>query len=145
MHAEDYLEYAYLQLGRDAEARGVAETVARVERLDVPNFAGRLRPRGGPDALRRRAREVERSGEARARAGRLPVGEVPLAPRPSSFRAGALGAARSGDLAAARAAPDRLEAIKSEPRQEGRQILVRTGRDPAPRNRLLARPRREEG
>src|SRR6185295_1051907 len=25
MHAEDYLEYAYLQLGRDADARGVAE------------------------------------------------------------------------------------------------------------------------
>ena len=39
LHAEDYLEYAYLQLGRDAEARGVAERVARVERLDVPNFA----------------------------------------------------------------------------------------------------------
>src|SRR6266852_1612925 len=30
MHAEDYLEYAYLQLGRDSEAGSVVERVARV-------------------------------------------------------------------------------------------------------------------
>src|SRR6266567_6044188 len=39
MHAEDYLEYAYLQLGRDSEAGSVVEKVSRVDRLDVPNFA----------------------------------------------------------------------------------------------------------
>src|SRR5260370_8267570 len=48
MHAEDYLVYAYLQLGRDAEARGVVETVARVERLDVPNFAAPYPPPAVP-------------------------------------------------------------------------------------------------
>ncbi|HET7786356.1 MAG TPA: hypothetical protein VFL36_10315 [Myxococcales bacterium] len=39
MHAMDYLEYAYLQTGQDAKARDVAETVAGVTRLDVPQFA----------------------------------------------------------------------------------------------------------
>ncbi len=110
MHAEDYLEYAYLQLGRDAEARGVAERVARVERLDVPNFAAAYALAAVPTRY-----AVERGKWSDA---------ARLEPRPSSFPwekfrnaeailyfGRALGAARSGDVAAAREALGRLDAI----------------------------------
>jgi hypothetical protein len=118
MHAEDYLEYAYLQLGRDAEARGVVETVARVERLDVPNFAAAYALAAVPTRY-----AIERGKWSEA---------AKLEPRPASFPwekfrwaeaivvcGRALGAARSGDLATARAALDRLETIKSELEKKG--------------------------
>jgi tetratricopeptide (TPR) repeat protein len=118
MHAEDYLEYAYLQLGRDAEARGVAETVARVERLDIPNFAAAYALAAVPTRY-----AIERGKWSEA---------AKLEPRPAGFPwekfrwaeaivvwGRALGAARSGDLPTARAALDRLETIKSELEKKG--------------------------
>src|SRR4030095_2944731 len=36
LHAMDYLEYAYLQIGRDDKAREVVEGVARVTSLSAP-------------------------------------------------------------------------------------------------------------
>src|ERR1700724_2108794 len=39
LHALDYLAYAYLQEGQDAKARAVAQQVAAVDTLDVPQFA----------------------------------------------------------------------------------------------------------
>jgi hypothetical protein len=39
LHAMDYLTYAYLQQGRDAEARAVVEDAARATQFDEPNFA----------------------------------------------------------------------------------------------------------
>ncbi len=118
LHASDYLEYAYLQLGRDAEARGVVERVARVERLDVPNFAAAYALAAVPA---RYAVERQKWSDA-----------AKLEPRPGSFPwekfrnaeailyfGRALGAARSGDLAAAREAVGRLDAIRSELDQKG--------------------------
>jgi hypothetical protein len=118
MHAEDYLEYAYLQLGRDAEARGVAETVARVERLDVPNFAAAYALAAVPTRY-----AVERGKWSEAAKLELKPAGFPW----EKFRNAeaivvfgrALGAARSGDPAAARAALDRLEAIKGELEKKG--------------------------
>jgi hypothetical protein len=118
LHAADYLEYAYLQLGRDAEARGVVERVARVERLDVPNFAAAYALAAVPTRY-----AVERGKWSDA---------AKLEPRPSGFPwqkfrnaeailcfGRALGAARSGDLAAAREALGRLETIQSELDRKG--------------------------
>src|SRR6185436_3688533 len=39
LHALDYLEYAYLQLGADQKAREVLEEVAKASRFDEANFA----------------------------------------------------------------------------------------------------------
>src|SRR5205085_9073226 len=39
LHALDYLEYAYLQAGRDADATAVLDRIRKVDALDVPNFA----------------------------------------------------------------------------------------------------------
>ena len=118
LHAEDYLEYAYLQLGRDTEARGVAERVARVERLDVPNFAAAYALAAVPTRY-----AVERGKWSDA---------AKLEPRPSGFPwekfrnaeailcfGRALGAARSDDLAAAREALGRLETIRNGLDQKG--------------------------
>ena len=118
LHAEDYLEYAYLQLGRDAEARGVVERVARVERLDVPNFAAAYSLAAVPTRY-----AVERGKWSEA---------AKLTLRPPSFPwekfrnaqalvvfGRALGAARSGDLDAARTEIGRLETIKSDLDRKG--------------------------
>lgn len=118
LHATDYLEYAYLQLGRDAEARGVVERVTRVERLDVPNFAAAYALAAVPTRY-----AVERGKWSDA---------AKLEPRPSGFPwekfrnaeailyfGRALGAARSGDLAAAREAAGRLETIRNELDRKG--------------------------
>jgi len=118
MHAEDYLEYAYLQLGRDSEAGSVVEKVGRVDRLDVPNFAAAYALAAVPTRY-----AIER--QKWAEAARLEV-------KPASFPwqkfrnaeailcfGRALGAARSGDLAAAREALGRLEAIEKELDQKG--------------------------
>jgi hypothetical protein len=118
LHAADYLVYAYLQLGRDTEARGVVERVARVERLDVPNFAAAYALAAVPTRY-----AVERGKWSDA---------ARLEPRPSGFPwekfgnaeailcfGRALGAARSGDLAAAREAAARLETIKNDLDRKG--------------------------
>jgi tetratricopeptide (TPR) repeat protein len=118
LHAADYLEYAYLQLGRDAEARGVVERVARVERLDVPNFAAAYALAAVPTRY-----AVERGKWSDA---------AKLEPRPTNFPwekfrnaeailcfGRALGAARSGDFAAAREALARLETIENELDRKG--------------------------
>ena len=39
LHAVDYLAYAFLQQGRDADALRMVERVRKVEKLDNPNFA----------------------------------------------------------------------------------------------------------
>jgi len=39
VHAMDYMVYAHLQLGQDAAARALVEEVARMQRVDVTNFA----------------------------------------------------------------------------------------------------------
>lgn len=118
LHAEDYLEYAYLQLGRDAEARGVVEREARVERLDVPNFAAAYSLAAVPTRY-----AVERGKWSEA---------AKLELKPSSFPwerfrnaqaitvfGRALGAARSGDLDAARTEIGRLETIRDELDRKG--------------------------
>jgi hypothetical protein len=118
LHAADYLMYAYLQLGRDTEARGVVERVARVERLDLPNFAAAYALAAVPTRY-----AVERGKWSDA---------AKLEPRPSGFPwekfenaeailcfGRALGAARSGDLAAAREAAARLETIKNDLDRKG--------------------------
>jgi tetratricopeptide (TPR) repeat protein len=108
MHARDYMTYAYLQMARDAEALQVIHA-AKAPRsgFDTPHFAG---PYGLAAMVSRYPLERERWEEAKALTlpdlgfdwGKYPEGETVL-----QFAKG-LGAARSGDVAAATAAFDRL-------------------------------------
>ena len=93
MHALDYMAYAYLQLGRDNEARSVVEEAAQVSGFSRPS---------GPYAFAAiPARYAVERGDWSA--------AMKLEPVPNNFHyteaqtrfARALGAARSGDTAAA--------------------------------------------
>ncbi len=97
LHAMDYLVYAHLQLAQDKEARGVIDEMGAVKGYN-PNV------RTGPYAVAAsRARYLVERGDWR--------GAAALAVEPSRFAyvdaithfARALGAARTGDLPAARA------------------------------------------
>lgn len=103
MHAMDYMVYAYLQRGQDAEARAVVDEMATV--------TGWKRNGGFFAAAAAPARYAVERGDWKAAAA-LPV-------RPSDFPytdaithfARAMGAARSGDPAAAQADIDALARI----------------------------------
>jgi hypothetical protein len=110
LHALDYLEYAYLQTGRDADADRVLAEVRAVKALDVPNFAAAyaLASVGARHALERRD-----WAEARALAVEpswFPWARFPYAEANVHF-ARALGGARGGALEVAREALVRLDAI----------------------------------
>lgn len=112
LHAMDYLEYAYLQTGRDAEARQVVQAAARVTSLDAPSFAAGYALAAIPArfALERRAWK-EAAGLALGPPS-FPWDRFAYAEAIVHF-ARAVGAARSGGLDTARAAVGRLAAIQS--------------------------------
>jgi tetratricopeptide (TPR) repeat protein len=106
-HAWDYLTYAYLQQGQDAEARAMVEEVGRA--TAAPSIATDYAFAAIPA---RYALERSRWREA----AQLPVRASP------GFRAGeaithfarGIGSARSGDLASARREAEALAAIRAE-------------------------------
>ncbi len=111
-HAMDYLEYAYLQEGRDREAKAVVDTAAGVTAIFPPS--GLTNDYALAAIPARYALERGQWAEA---------AKLPLRPAPSwrgteaiTHFARAIGAARSGDLARAAAEVDtlgRLEAALS--------------------------------
>jgi tetratricopeptide (TPR) repeat protein len=110
LHAVDYLAYAFLQQGRDAEAHAMLERVRTVERLDNPNFAAAYALAAVPARV---ALERARWAEAAALEvgpASFPWAKFPYAEAITHF-ARALGAARTGDVARARQAVERLEAL----------------------------------
>jgi tetratricopeptide (TPR) repeat protein len=113
LHAMDYLEYAYLQLGNDAAAQKVVKEMAAVTRVDQPIFSAAYAFAATPA---RYPLERHQWGEA----ARLTVGpawfpwkDFPWAEAVTHFARG-LGAARSGDLATARAEVQRLGEIRDQ-------------------------------
>jgi hypothetical protein len=98
LHAMDYMTYAYLQLGRDADARKVYDEAMRVTgttvRQTAPYAIAAMQARY---ALERGAWSDAAKLEPIALAKLYPFAEA------NTYLARALGAARSGDAAAARA------------------------------------------
>src|SRR5262249_17950045 len=95
LHAMDYMEYAYLQLARDGDARRVLE--------EAPRIAGiNLMGRGGPYALAAIPARyaVERSAWQEAAQLQPQASRFPFAEAMTHF-ARAVGAAHSGDAATA--------------------------------------------
>ena len=102
LHAMDYLAYAYLQEGRDRDARAVLETMPRVQSSDPAYYAGLFATASIPSRY-----ALERHNWAEAAALQLtpeifPGGRYAWT-ESSIYFARALGAARMGSAAAARA------------------------------------------
>ena len=110
LHGEDYLVYAYLQLAQDDNARGVIAAVAAMT-PDPDSFAGAFSRAAAP------ARYVFERGDWKG-ASTLEVkpNKFPQAMAISHF-ARAIGAARSGDVAAARTDAAKLVELRDRLRE----------------------------
>ena len=113
LHASDYMVYAYLQTGRDGEARRVVEGLGQYDKMDRPVFIGPFALAAMPARL-----ALERGAWAEAAA---------LQPRQSSFPhvdaitrfARAVGLARAGRLEEAGPEVEALRAAASVLRERG--------------------------
>src|SRR3989454_990262 len=111
LHAMDYLEYAYLQVGRDDEAKRVLEDLGRVRRLDRETLQAAYAFAAIPARYAlERGRWEEASGLEVGPAW-FPWVRFPW-PEANVQFARTLGAARSGRPAAARADLERLASIR---------------------------------
>ena len=113
LHADDYLVYAYLQRGEDDKVRQLVEEVTAVRNLDVENFAGYYALAAIPArfALERR-RWADAAALTVTPAG-LPWDSYAYAEALTYF-ARAIGAARGGDPARARADVERLKKLRQK-------------------------------
>jgi tetratricopeptide (TPR) repeat protein len=104
-HAVDYMVYAYLQLGQDAEARRSIDDAMKVTSITtrfVPRYAMAAMP----------ARYALERGAWQEAAKLQPVGSDYPFVEAITYFARSVGAARSGDVAAARADADKLEGFQ---------------------------------
>jgi tetratricopeptide (TPR) repeat protein len=111
LHAYDYMMYAYMQLARDRDARGVMEEVLGTRKLNVDHFAGAFALAAIPARY-----TLERGRWSDAAALTLTPGDLawdkfPQAESITWFARG-IGAARSGNVADARSSLARIEVLR---------------------------------
>jgi hypothetical protein len=109
LHAVDYLVYAYLQLGRDAEAKKYVDLAAAVKKIDNPNFAAAYAITAVPARYALERRQWKEAAALRVPTN-MALDNFAYAEANVHF-ARAIGAARSGDLVVARDALQRLESL----------------------------------
>ena len=112
LHAMDYLEYAYLQCGQDANARAIVDSVEAVRSLDRPVFQAGYALAAIPARYALERRDWKAAATLTALPASYPWEKYPYALAIVQF-ARAVGAARSGDLAGARAAVAQLDTIRT--------------------------------
>jgi len=106
-HAYDFMAYAYLQLGQDAKAKALIDQSAAVKKIIGARLAGATAQAAVP------ARYMLERQDWRSAAQLAPLG-TDIAPAEAiTHFARAIGAARSGDLAAAEADLQKLNAIRT--------------------------------
>jgi tetratricopeptide (TPR) repeat protein len=113
LHALDYLEYSYLQTAQDEKARAVVGEIARVDKLDEPNFAAGYALAAVPARWALERRDWAAAKALTVTPQSFPWAKVPYAEAITHF-ARAVGAARLKDAATARSALARLEKIKAD-------------------------------
>ena len=111
LHAMDYLEYAYLQTGQDAKARGLVDSVLHAARFDAPVFQAAYALAAIPARYALERRDWKRAAAIEVAPASFPWAQYPYAEAIIHF-ARAIGSARTGDLVAARQAVAKLEAIR---------------------------------
>jgi tetratricopeptide (TPR) repeat protein len=112
MHAMDYLEYAYIQTGRDAKAREVVEKVVKAASFDVPNFSVGYALAAVPARYALERRDWKEAASLGVRPAGYPWEKYPYAEAIVHF-ARAVGGARSGEIETARRAVARLAEIQA--------------------------------
>jgi hypothetical protein len=112
LHAMDYMEYAYLQRAQDQAAKRVLDDMNALEKINVEHFVSAYALAAIPSRY-----AVERRQWAEAAALTLPRSDFPWKRFPQSEAvlvfARALGAARSGDVDAARKDLTRLQELRA--------------------------------
>jgi len=107
-HANDFMQYAHLQLGQDAKARQLIEETAQIKKVLGPIHAGQMARAAVP------ARYCLERQDWKGAAALEPLGTPFPAAEAVTHYARAIGAARSGDLAAARTDIDRLKELREQ-------------------------------
>ena len=105
-HAYDFMQYAYLQLGQDAKAKEMIEKNALVKKVIGPVSAGNTARAAVP------ARYYLERQDWKGAAQLQPLGTPFPAAEAITHFARAMGAARSGDPAAAQADIEKLKALR---------------------------------
>ncbi len=113
LHALDYLEYAYLQIGNDAAALGVLTEAETAKTFDDPGFQAGYALAAIPARYALERRDWRAAARLQPSTATLPWSTFPYATATTYF-AQAIGSARSGDPERARAALARLETIHAE-------------------------------
>ncbi|HEY6547675.1 MAG TPA: hypothetical protein VI589_07205 [Vicinamibacteria bacterium] len=111
LHALDYLEYAYLQQARDADAKRVLDEVAAAQKLDLPNFAAAYALAAVPARYTLERRDWSAAAALSVRPADFPWDKFGYAEALLHF-ARAVGGARGGNPTAAREGLARLTQIK---------------------------------
>ena len=107
LHAMDYLVYAYLQTGRDDDARQVVQDLKAIPKLDLTNFAIAYASTAMPIRI-----AIEREQWADAASISAPVGVAPSVVAIAVWAKG-LGLARTGHAAEAREQAAQLRKIEA--------------------------------
>lgn len=113
LHAMDYLVYAYLQQARDASARQVLEDMAAITRLDEHQFAAAYAFAASPARWALERRDWKAAAALEVKPAWFPWQRFRNA-EALVYYARAIGAARSGDVHAARRAAEQIAAIRKE-------------------------------
>jgi tetratricopeptide (TPR) repeat protein len=106
-HAYDFMQYAYLQLGQDAKAKALIEASAAVKKIIGPVSAGQMARAAVP------ARYMLERQDWQGAAQLQPLGTPFPAAEAVTHFARAIGAARSGNFAAAQSDIDRLKELRA--------------------------------
>lgn len=117
-HAMDFLDYAYLQSGQQSKARALVDELKNVVGSSAQDIASNQALFAARNAL-----ELHQWKEA----AELPIPNIPLVQQEDTYFVRGIGAARSGDVAAASAALDKLLAIHGAQRAEMQQQGYSTG------------------
>jgi tetratricopeptide (TPR) repeat protein len=118
LHAMDYLEYAYLQLARDRDARTVQEELLAIPVTSPANFKVAYAYAAIPARYAIERRQWREAAALNLHHRDFPWTRFPPAQAITEF-ARALGAARSGDQARAAQALGRLQSLEGALRESG--------------------------
>jgi tetratricopeptide (TPR) repeat protein len=111
LHAMDYITYAALQLGKDKEAAAMLEEMRGITKVDVEHFAAAFAFTAVPARYALERRQWKEAAGLTLHPQSLPWQKFPQAESITAFARG-VGAARSGDLEAAKKELGRLEGLR---------------------------------
>jgi len=112
LHAMDYLEYAYLQLGNEQKAKEVRLQAAAIQKLDQNQFAAAYALAAIPARYALERQDWKGAAALQVKPEWFPWNQFPYAEAITHYAVG-IGAARSNDLEKAKQAAARLGGIQT--------------------------------